>query len=75
VIAVDGALNAEEFTEAALQMSTKLRRYFTRQEDLIHVGGKTYAVTKHWEIRHIPALQRITGSNPDLKMQFVKADA
>jgi hypothetical protein len=80
LITADGILNAEEFAQAASQISTKfgkyqLSRFFVRQEDLIHIGGKTCAISNQWDLGDIPALQRITEGYPDLKIQFVKADA
>jgi len=80
LIAVDGTLNAAEFSEKAAQLSTKfgkydLRRFFCGDEDLVHSGGKTYGISNQWDAGKIPALQKITESYPRLKIRFVKAEA
>ena len=80
LIAVDGTLDSAAFTGQASRLSTKLAKYglgrfFCGDEDLVHLNGKTYAITNQWSINDVPALRIIAESYPSLNVSFVKAEA
>jgi len=77
LITVDDTLNAEDFSARAVSMKSgryRLSRFFCGEEDLIRIGGKTYAISNQWDMSNIPALQKITEAYPNLRANFVKTD-
>jgi hypothetical protein len=79
LITVDGTLTAADFAAKAAELSTKfgkyqLSRFFSGDEDLVRLNGKTYAITNQWSINQVPALRTISESYPELKISFVKAE-
>lgn len=62
-ISLPGSLNHDEFIEAADGM--RVARYFTRDDELFHVGGETYALTNQWGRRTEPTVKAILDHIPD----------
>lgn len=77
LITVDGEVNAGKFAELASNMSSKfgkykLSRFFVSEGDLIHLGGKTSAISNQWDINDVPAFENIVKTFPQLGMRISK---
>jgi hypothetical protein len=63
-VAVEGEVNEHQFLESANSVrvsgrSFDSRRYFTSDDKLIHLGGKTYSLTNQWGGGTLKAIGRI----------------
>lgn len=64
---VDGIVNSDQFVmgQKAKVDSGGIRRYFCEDGDLIHSGGRTYAITCGWGNRTFQAIQNILAKFPN----------
>lgn len=60
-LSIDGSLNETDFLT---HPGAKKLRHFTADEDLFHVGTKTYAFTNRWGTRTIQAIENILSVMP-----------
>ena len=44
----DGTLDSDQYIERLAVRGKEAKRYFTEEEELFHVGGKTYALNNQW---------------------------
>jgi hypothetical protein len=80
LISVEGTHDSARFANLASEISTKfgkydLGRFFCDDENLLHLNGKTLAVSNQWSIIDIPAFQTIADSYSQLRLSFAKAVA
>lgn len=80
LISIEGMHGGQEFVNLASQISTKfgkyqLSRFFCGDDDLLHLRGKTLAISNQWSISDIPAFQAIADSYSDLHLSFSKASS
>ena len=60
-ISSDGTLDEAQFKEA---LGDKQLRYFTADDELFHVDGRTYALSKMWGERTLEAIGNLLGRMP-----------
>lgn len=67
---VEGTVDPEQFvaTVERQDSSSKAKRFFCGEEELIHSGEKTYALTKMWGPRTYKAIQNLIEAFPDEDM-------
>jgi hypothetical protein len=77
LIALDGDLSREEFSQGAAQArpNSDLNRFHCKDEELVHVNGKTYAISNQWDVTNVPAFEQIVQAYPRLGMQIAKAES
>jgi len=77
-ISVDGEVTAEEFQDKASKLQAKLggkfdlRRYFCDEEELFHIGGRTYALSNQWSINTIPVVNEVIAQLPPGSLSYAK---
>lgn len=70
-ISVDGELSGEQFREQAAKLPAKLggtydlRRYFCDDDQLFHIGGRTYALSNQWSIDTISVVDELIAKLPN----------
>ena len=76
---VDGALSGEAFLAAAEAKRASdgyvfaPRRYLLDDDELLHVDGKTCALSKMWGIGNLPVIDKIAALLPlEIKMSYSK---
>lgn len=64
---MDGVVSSSEFVEALKVKvdSGGIRRYFCEDSELIHVDGRTYAISNGWGNRTFQAIENILAKFPD----------
>lgn len=78
---VDGALSGQEFLEAAGREKAakgyvfRPKRMFVDDDHLIHVEGKTIAVSKMWGLPSLPLLDEIIAAVPSVDISFRRVEA
>ncbi len=60
-ISADGALDEAQFRES---FGGKKLRYFTEDDELFHIDGRTYALSKMWGERTLEAVGNLVGRMP-----------
>jgi len=80
LFATNGELSSEEFLKATADAKTPSGapfdqdRFFTGDEQLFRVQGKTYALTKMWGITCLPLLDEIIARLPAGSMSYAKTE-
>ena len=76
---VDGTLSGEAFLAAAEAKKTSdgyvfnRGRYFMDDDQLLHLEGKTCALSTQWGIGNLPIVDKIAALlPPDVKMSYTK---
>jgi hypothetical protein len=80
LIVIDGTLSGEDFLAAAEAKRTSdgygfdARRYFLDDEQLLHLEGKTCALSNQWSIVSLPLIDKIASIlPPEVKMSYSKS--
>ena len=80
LLATDGELSSAEFLKATVDAKTPTGalfdqgRFFTGEDQLFRVKGRTYALTKMWGISCLPLLDEIIGQLPAGSMSYGKTE-
>lgn len=80
LLEVDGICSGEEFLAKASAARKRngnlynLKRFFTEDSDLMHFGGKTYALSNQWSMPFLPGLEELIKSVPQQKISFHPSD-
>lgn len=61
-LSADGSLNEQEFQAT---FGGKRLRYYTADQDLFHLEGKTYSLTTQWGSKTLHAIDNIVGLMPE----------
>ena len=69
----DGSLDEEKFSEQLMTLDTggkypKTKRYFCKQDELIWIEGKTYALTNQWGQRTLEAVDLLSTKYPKMNI-------
>lgn len=78
LLSVPGECSPDEFREKAAELKTQsgsaydLRRFFIAPDELIIVGGSTYALSNQWSRYDLPALDRLIGRYPEAGITYTK---
>lgn len=73
-----GDLNEQDFIEAVQQSHKTFspRRWFTADNELLHHGGQTYALSNQWGKNWwTPAMKALAKNFPEAKIQWSETDA
>lgn len=80
LIVVNGTLSGEDFIAAAEAKNTSdgyvfnRRRYFLDDDHLLHIEGKTCALSNQWGITNLPLIDEIASIlPPEMKMSYSKS--
>jgi hypothetical protein len=80
IIVVDGNISGIEFDEAAKRerenwgLAFRPDRFFMRDEDHIHVGGKTVALSNQWARTDLHLIDEIISAVPTAKISYKRAE-
>ncbi len=75
-LTVEGECLGSDFCDKAQNKRTsrgtsfKLRRFFNNDDELFHVNGKTYALTKMWGRTTITIIDKIKAKYPELSIDY-----
>ena len=71
----DGKLKSEQFREQyrAAHPADSSERYFMKDEDLFHMGDKTYAFSNQWGVTTLEAVDALKTAFPELNINYEQA--
>ena len=71
----DGKLKSEQFREQyrAAHPADSSERYFMKDEDLFHMGDKTYAFSNQWGVTTLEAVDALKTAFPELNIDYEQA--
>jgi len=79
-LAVQGKCNKpEELAQMASTLRTpngktfNLARFFVEPDELMYVGGKTYAISNQWSKKYLPDLEKLLAKYPQVAISFTEA--
>jgi hypothetical protein len=78
---VTGTCSVKEFTERSAELKTvsgasyDLRRFFTEEDELLHVNGDTYAFSNQFSRHDMPVLEKMIEAFPEAKIRVSKTVA
>ncbi len=73
---VDGEHDEEGFREALADLEARggahiePRRFLSSDDELLHVGGRTYAFTSQWGTNTIPAVEALRAAFPEANIRY-----
>lgn len=79
LISVLGECSPEEFREKAYELRTQsggtydLQRYFTKDDELLIVNGRTYALSNQWGLNDLPVLDKLIARHAERSISYTKA--